>query len=175
MATSIEASDTSPGSPRPPVTSILAFMLLGATVASLGFGGVLYYLARSGHLSMRRNAVAKAVVPAVPSTHLMVLNPLLVNLRDKDGSSYLRLGMTLQIVDSVEKKDIRKKEDQSEDETAVAVRDTVLTVLGRQNAGNLLAPEGKEQLKLELKKALAEHNGGLKVGALFFTDFLIQQ
>jgi flagellar FliL protein len=150
-------------------------MLLGATITSLGFGGILYYFARSGRLSMRGNAVAKVALPAMPSTHLMVLDPLLVNLKDKDGSSYLRLGMTLQVADAVEKKGSRTKDDKSGDETAVAVRDTTLTVLGRQTASSLLAPDGKERLKLELKQALAEHNGDLKVTALFFTDFLVQQ
>jgi len=56
-----------------------------------------------------------------------------------------------------------------------AIRDTVLTVLGLQTADDLLAPDGKERLKLELKKSLAEHNGNLKIAELFFTDFLVQR
>ena len=56
-----------------------------------------------------------------------------------------------------------------------AVRDTVLTVLGRQTADGLLAADGKEHLKAELKSAIAEHNPDLKVKDVFFTDFLVQR
>ena len=48
-------------------------------------------------------------------------------------------------------------------------------VVGRQTAEGLLAPEGKEHLKKELRVALAEHNPELKVLDLYFIDFLVQQ
>jgi flagellar FliL protein len=56
-----------------------------------------------------------------------------------------------------------------------AVRDTVLMVLGRQTADGLLAVDGKEHLKSELKAALSERNTDLKVKDVFFTDFLVQR
>jgi flagellar FliL protein len=48
-------------------------------------------------------------------------------------------------------------------------------VLGRQTADGLLAADGKEHLKTELKSALVEHNADLKVKDVFFTDFLVQR
>lgn len=160
---------------RLPVAWVLMFIALGAVIASLGFGGVLYYLARSGRLSMRGSAVVKTAPAAMIDTHLMVLDPLLVNLADEGGSSYLRLSMTLQVTDPAAKKDSKAKDDKGSDDAVAAVRDTALSVLGRQTSDSLLASEGKDRLKLELKKALAEHNAGLKVKELFFTDFLVQR
>jgi flagellar FliL protein len=111
----------------------------------------------------------------------MVLDPLLVNLADVGGSSYLRVALTLRVPDPADKKgsqtkDGKNKDDKNtSDEVAAAVRDTVLTVLGRQTADGLLAADGKEHLKSALKAALAEHNADLKVKDIYFTDFLVQR
>jgi flagellar FliL protein len=161
-------------SARSPIVSALIFMVLGAVIASLGFGGVLYSLSRSGRLSMSRSARAKPAPSTASITHLIVLDPLLVNLTGDSGSSYLRLSLDLQVADEPGKKDSAQKNDKGGDIIA-AVRDTVLTELGRQTSDSLLAPDGKDHLKLALKKALEEHNPDLKVKELYFTDFLVQR
>ncbi|WP_348269219.1 flagellar basal body-associated FliL family protein [Edaphobacter paludis] len=148
-------------------------MLIGAAIASLAFGGVVYYFARSGRLSIRRDAAPTTRIPSEPSTHLLVLDPLLVNLAGE--GAYLRLSVSLQVADTPAKKESGTKNDKSGDEAIAAVRDTALTVLGRQTADGLLALDGKEHLKVELKKALAEHNADLKVTKIFFTEFLVQR
>jgi flagellar protein FliL len=101
----------------------------------------------------------------------------LVNLADAGGSSYLRMSLTLRVADAIEKKanNEKKKDEKGTDDAVAAVRDTVLTVLGRQTADGLLAADGKERLKTELKSALTEHNADLKVKDVFFTDFLVQR
>jgi len=139
-----------------------------------------YYLAHTGRLSMQGGAAQKteAVTPA--TTHAMVLEPLLVNLADAGGSSYLRVALTLRVADAADKKgtranDEKSKDDKGTEDAVAAVRDTVLTVLGRQTADGLLGADGKEHLKAELKSALAEHNADLKVKDVFFTDFLVQR
>ena len=78
-------------------------MLIGAVIASIGFGGGFYYLLRSGRLSIK-GRVAKAAPVAAANTHLVALDPLLVNLADAGGSAYLRLSMTLQVEDDAPKK-----------------------------------------------------------------------
>jgi flagellar FliL protein len=110
----------------------------------------------------------------------MALEPMLVNLADAGGSSYLRVVLTLRVLDAPAKKDEKPKEETSKDEKGsseqvAAVRDTVLTVLGRQTAEGLLAVDGKEHLKGELKSALVTHNPELKVTDVFFTDYLVQR
>ena len=109
------------------------------------------------------------------AVHLLSLDPLLVNLADEGASTYLRVSLTLQVADAATKKDPSAKGDKSGDDAMASVRDTALTVLGRQTAEGLLAPDGKERLKAELKKALNEHNADLKVSKIFFTEFLVQR
>jgi len=171
-ASSSLAADV-PGSAKLSVKFALSFVLVGIFISSLGFGGVLYYLVRTGRL-ITRKIPASAAPAAMAGTHSIVLDPLLVNLSGDGGSSYLRLSLVLQVVNP-STKESATKDGISNDESMAAIRDTVLTVLGLQTADDLLAPDGKERLKLELKKSLAEHNGNLKIAELFFTDFLVQR
>jgi flagellar FliL protein len=161
-----------------PVIPLLVAVITGAAIAAAGAGGVVYYLARTGRLSMQSGTARKAEAVLPVSTHAMVLEPLLVNLGDAGGSSYLRVALTLRIADAGGKnakaKDL-KGGDKNTDEAVAAVRDTILTVLGRQTADGLLAVDGKEHLKVQLKTALAEHNADVTVLNIFFTDFLVQR
>jgi flagellar protein FliL len=160
-----------------PVVPLLIAVLGGALIAALGLGGVVYYLLRSGKLPMAGASAGKGEPAAPAATHAMVLEPMLVNLADAGGSSYLRLALTLRVADVVDKKGSKAKEEKAKDasEAVAAVRDTTLTVLGHQTAEGLMAADGKEHLKAELKSALAEHDPDLKVIDVFFTDFLVQR
>jgi flagellar FliL protein len=152
----------------------LAGVLLTAAVAS----AIGYYLARTGKLSPQTGAPRPAQI-IQPATHVMVLEPMLVNLADMGGSSYLRVALALRIADTVEGKGAgakgEDKERKADDASAAAVRDTILTVLGQQTADDLLAVDGKEHLKTALKTGLLQHNTDLKVVDVFFTDFLVQR
>jgi flagellar FliL protein len=163
-----------------PVVPLLIAVVVGVVIATLGVGGVVYYLAHTGRLPVQGGAAQKTEAIGPTTTHAMVLEPLLVNLADAGGSSYLRVALTLRVADVADKKgtkanDEKNKDDKGGEDSAAAVRDTVLTVLGRQTADGLLAADGKEHLKAELKSALAEHNAELKVKDVFFTDFLVQR
>ena len=177
----VPASVPAPAAAKFPVIPMLLAVLAGVLITALGIGGVIYYLARTGRLPMQGGTVRKAEAVVPVTTHAMVLEPLLVNLADAGGSSYLRVALTLRVADASDKKGSQTKDGKSKDdknasdETAAAVRDTVLTVLGRQTADGLLAADGKEHLKSALKAALAEHNADLKVMDIYFTDFLVQR
>jgi flagellar FliL protein len=184
-ASSTVAPDSTPAAAAVPVATkfplipLLIAVVAGVLVAGLGVGGVVYYLVRTGRLPGREGSARKAETGAAASTHAMVLEPLLVNLSDAGGSSYLRVAMTLRVADATggkeKAKEEKSKDDKETSDAMASVRDTMLTVLGRQTADRLLAVDGKEQLKAELKTALAQHNSDLKVVDVFFTDFLVQR
>jgi flagellar FliL protein len=162
-----------------PVVSLMVAVVVGIVVSTAGVSGFVYLLARSGHLPMPAVTAAKTEPVGPSATRALVLDSLLVNLADNGGSAYLRVGMTLRVVDVAEKNGA-KKDDKAVDnkmskDAEAAVRDTALTVLGRQTSDGLLAPDGKEKLKAELKAAMAKHNADLKVEDLFFTEFLVQR
>jgi flagellar FliL protein len=160
--------------------SLLIATAVGVAIATVGIGGAEYYFVRSGRLSLQKTGTARveSVVPA--ATHVMVLEPMLVNLADAGNSGYLKVSLTLRLTDAAEIKAAKAKEEKSpvddkDGELVAAVRDTALSVLGRQTADGLLAADGKGRLKADLKAALAAHNADLKVTDVFFTDFLVQR
>ena len=180
MATSPVVSSNASDEPvKLPVISLMIAVVIGIVIATAGVGGVVYLLARSGRLPMRADTVSKVEPAGSSTTHAVVLESLLVNLADSGGSAYLRVGMTLRVVDVVEKsgakKDNKAVDEKMSKDVEAAVRDTALTVLGRQTSEGLLAPDGKEKLKVELKAAMAKHNADLKIEDLFFTEFLVQR
>lgn len=158
-----------------PVVPLVVAVALGVVIAVATVGGVVYYLLRSGKFPGQS---AAAVVPQpIVKTHAVVLEPLLVNLADSSGNAYLRVAITLQVADPIERPKENKEAEAKVPSKGgdAAVRDTALAVLGHQNSDVLLASDGKEHLKRELKGAIAERNPEIKVTDVFFTEFLIQR
>lgn len=154
-----------------PLLPLLICCLLAVLLALAGCGGLVYFLARTGRLGPAMGAPAAAIkVQAPVATHPVVIEPLLVNLADDDGHSYLRVSIVLG--EAEEKKVAEEKPTPGAN---ASVRDTILDVLGRQHSAGLLDPSGKERLKKELKAGLDEHVPEARVQAIYFTDFLVQR
>lgn len=163
---------------RLPILPLVVAVVLGVMLSIVVVGGTGYYLVRSGKLRMQSAGPQIAAAPVVSvKTHVVALEPMVVNLADRTSGSYLRASITLNIADSKDSVKDEKKADESKagKEMDAAIRDTVLTVLGRQTSESLLATDGKDHLKKELRAALAEHNPDVKVTDLFFTEFLVQR
>jgi flagellar FliL protein len=168
------------GKMKLPVVTLLIVVILGASVATAAVAGGIFFLMKSGKLAL--GAAAGQAGPGEASGepgHPIVLEPILVNLADEGGHAYLRLGLTLDVEGEAAKAEGGADgkgagDGKTPSEQALAVRDTVLAVLGQQTSAWLLGPDGKEHLKIELKEALAKHNPQLKVKDIYFTDFLVQ-
>ena len=163
-----------------PLMPVILAAAISVTAATACVGGGAYFLVRSGRLTGAASAAGKTQTEAPPLTRTIMMEPLLVNLADAGGSSYLRVALTLQVKDEAGKKAPAPKEEKGKDqkgaEDAIApVRDTLLMVLGQQTSDELLAGDGKEHLKRAIKAALTEHNPDVKVTNVYFTDFLVQR
>lgn len=163
---------------RIPLAPLFLAVVIGVLFATAGVGGVLYYVLRSGRVPLRVSMPPAATPASAVKTHMVSLEPLLVNLADPSGSSFLRAGLTLEVVDApVEKgKEMKSPDGKSQGkDTDAALRDTALAILGRQTSDQLLAAGGKDRLKAELKTGFTEHNPQFKVADLYFTEFLVQR
>ncbi len=178
----MDATAAKSAAPKPPMMTMLMVMALTVLLTVGGVAGVVMYLAKSGKLGgVAAAAVVSEPVRAEPMklrTHALAMEPMLVNLMDADGHSYLRVGVTLEVEDPPQKKG--EKETEAKDgkvaaEVSAPLRDAVLAVVGRQRSEDLLTADGKERLKRELKMALAERAPESKVTEIFFTDFLVQR
>jgi flagellar FliL protein len=164
-----------------PLMPLILAMVAAVFVSVLTMGGAMFYLVRSGRLPVQKG-LAVEVRPAASAppvaAHSMVLEPMVANLADAGGATYLKMALTLRIADDPLAKGTPAKEEKPAkgiSDSEAAVRDTVLMVVGRQAADELLASGGKERLKSQIKAALAEHNPDLKVMDLYFIDFLVQR
>ena len=177
MATTASVPElaSAPKAAKVSLSSILLICLLAALAAVGGSVGVLLYLARHGKLGAASVPVVieqvKQPKEAVSEhTKNVVLEPMLVNLADTDGHSYLRLGVVL-----AEAVDEKAKDEKPALGADAAVRDAVLGVLGRKHAAELLQQDGKDALKREVKAALDSQVPEAKVRSVYFTEFLVQR
>ena len=178
----VPASDAGKGSAKIPFVPLIAAVLIATTAALGAAGGAAWWLVRSGRLSTGAGvpAAQAAIVVKPPTTHEITLEPLLVNLADEGGRAYLRITMTLVAEDAADKKDKSKEEKPEKGKAPVVehnavIRDAALTVIGRDTTAELLAPEGKEALKRELRVQLGRQVPEMKIADLYFTEFLVQR
>jgi flagellar FliL protein len=183
-AGAVQVEAKAPGIPMVP---LVMAVVLAVVVAVAGAGGVLYWLGKSGKLPMGGGTTRVEVITVVakPKTHEVTLEPLLVNLADVGGRSYLRVTMTLSVEDppAPEKGEKPKEKEEKPPEKGKApaiehdaeIRDAALGVIGGETGDELLAPDGKAKLKKLLRSALAERLPDMKVTDLFFTEFLVQR
>lgn len=145
---------------------LLLVVLVGVWIGMGAAGAGVYYLMKSGKLAQGQMSGARSD----GVTHSVVLEPILVNLADAGGQAYLRLGLTVDVAGEAPS----GEKTESKGGEADSIRDTVLTVLGRQTSAYLLGADGKEHLKIELKEAIAKSSPAMKVSDVFFTEFLVQ-
>jgi flagellar FliL protein len=165
----------------------LVVVILGTWTGVAGAGGVAYFLVKSGKIQIGAPNVAGGGGSEAKTVREITLDPILANLADAGGHAYVRLGLRVEVMgtgasvaEAAETaKPVTSKEagvggGNSSSELESSIRDTVLAVLGRQTSADLLGPDGKEHLKIELKEAI--ERGGVRVDVkdLFFTDFLVQ-
>jgi len=179
-ATSSEAASSV--QPKVSMGTILLPVLLSTllTLSLVGGGG--YYLIRTGKLGAAaspaspQTRVPPVVVVAPPASHVIALEPMIVNLSDAGGHAYLRATISLRIEDEekAEKKE-DKKDPKAVDAVATELRDTTLTVLSRQTSEELLQTDGRETLKKALELEYKQRNRAIPVIEIYFTDFLVQR
>jgi flagellar FliL protein len=156
-------------------------VIVAVVLATGGAGGVLFWAIKSGKLPMGGVKTVTVVLPAEPiKTKLVPLDPLLVNLADPDGRSYLRIAMTLKLEDPPPDPKAKPKEEKAEkgapkNEFEAAERDAAFSILGKETTSDLLAPDGKERLKKDLTASFKEHVPEIKVVDVLITEFLVQR
>jgi flagellar basal body-associated protein FliL len=153
-------------------------LLLGAAVAAAIVMGLIPV--PFGPAAEARAAAEKAKPPV---TVMYTTKERVVNLTDKGSAKYLKVALTLEFIDS-KLKDPPKGAAVTTQQTDFAaemapysavIDDSLVTTLSAKGSGDLLKPDGKDQLKADLinnvNHALHDEE---KVVNVYFTSFIIQ-
>lgn len=159
----------------------LVMVALIAVIGAVGAaGGLVWWMGKTGKLGGGGTKIVEVVKPEPQKTKDVVLEPMVVNLTDAGGRAYLRAAITLRVADEEKSGEKKEKEEGAEKkpkggEENVAVRDALIDVLGRRSSEELLKPDGKEEVKGQIKAVISVREPSVKIVDIFFTEFLVQR
>jgi flagellar basal body-associated protein FliL len=152
--------------PAPPVQARRkAIWLVAGALALILAGAAVAVFASSGE----PEASAESAPAPQDATTVVTLQPFIVNLADHEHDRYLRLSLSLVLACEA-----GTPPETEEGPEHAHVRDRVLSVLGVKRAEELISFEGKESLRLELRRHLTDLLPDRTVLDVLFTEFLVQ-
>ena len=142
----------------------LLLIIIGVVLlAGVGGGAYFFLFAKSTPPPEEK----KAQEPPEPEVGpFLQLDPFIVNLADPTGHRYLRAKITLEF---------RNDEAyQKANERIPQINDAIIMVLSSKTVEEMLSPEGKLELRLELIRKLNDLLGANSVKNIYFTQFVVQ-
>lgn len=108
---------------------------------------------------------------SISDQKILHLDQFVVNLADPDSDAFLRVGIDVGV-----RADSSAITKEGVDPASVGlVRDTVLKIITTRTSGDLLTPQGKDDLKKLLLDAIQQRDPALGATSIYFTDFLVQR
>jgi len=142
---------------------VLAVLLLGTG----GFLGRRYFLGANAASANAKSGDAAGAMGKVKS--MMNLDSFLVNLADMDAARFVKVTFRLGLDES------KLGEEYASDQVILAAtRDRIISVLSTKTADEILTPEGKEQLRKEIRERVNQILPRGKVVEVFIMDFVVQ-
>lgn len=143
----------------------LIFIILGV-VLLLGAGAAAYFLlfSKSSPPPEEEQVPVKPDKPEVGP--FLQLNPFVVNLSDPTGRRYLRVKIALELKDNEALSEAKDRIPQ--------INDTIILVLSSKTVEEVLAPEGKAELRFEIMNKLNQLLGPGKIRGVYFTQFVVE-
>lgn len=97
---------------------------------------------------------------------IVKLNPLIINLKDERGMSYLKTTIVLEIDKKSKLEDVTKG--------LPMLTDMVILTLGDKRLADLEKPDSKETLKQELLSKMNQAFSSKKITGIYFDQFLFE-
>lgn len=161
---------------KPKSKKLLVIILVAVLVLLLGLGAAAFLLLKGGGEDEAADAetsseTARDAKPRTPPQY-MALEPVVINLADPGSIRYAQVGITIQ-VDSTATADQIKA-------FLPTIRNGILRQISRRTSEELLRPEGKDQLALDIlnlvreETGLAPTRGESPVQAVLFSSLIVQ-
>ncbi|AEH44064.1 flagellar basal body-associated protein FliL [Thermodesulfatator indicus DSM 15286] len=144
---------------------LLLIIIVGVVLLLGGAGGAYFFLFAKN--SPPPEEVEKQQQQSEPEVGpFLQPDPFVVNLADPTGQRYLRAKITIEFRDD--------KAYQMANERLPQINDAIIMVLSSKTVEEVLSPEGKLELRLELIRKLNEILGPNSVRNIYFTQFVVQ-
>jgi len=98
--------------------------------------------------------------------YLYTMDPFVVNLANPDLPRYLKVKIELESQESKPNEEFDKRQPQ--------IRDTILLILTGKTSKEISDSEGKTRLKQEILLKVNQSLRGVKIKAIYFTEFVVQ-
>ena len=166
MATDTAAVPAAAPAPKKSRKGLLIVLTLVVILLLGGGGGAYWFMFRGAGQAV----AAEAAPPPPPApTGVIPLEPFVVNLADPAGSRFLRVTLSLVVADEAIAHEVE------EDEVVVLrVRSAILELLAQKQAGELVTPEGKAELKKSIAEGVKHAAHELEVADVLFSEFIVQ-
>jgi flagellar FliL protein len=105
--------------------------------------------------------------PVTDAGKIVPLDPFTVNLSTGSGSAprYVRMNVSMELEQGAPEKEFEVK--------LPRVRDTIISLLNSKKPQDMTAPEGREQLKEDIKRTVNSYMLESKVKGVYFTNFAV--
>ena len=143
---------------------LILFILIGLVILAGAGAGAYFFLFAKSTPPPEEEEPQKEPEPQVGP--FLQLDPFIVNLADPTGHRYLRAKITLELADD--------KALQRTNERIPQINDAIIMVLSSKTVEEVLSPEGKLELRLELIRKLNDLLGPNTVKNIYFTQFVVQ-
>ncbi len=141
----------------------LLLIIIGVVLLA-GVGGGAYFFLFAKSSPPPEEEPQKPPEPEVGP--FLQLDPFIVNLADPTGHRYLRAKITLEFKNN--------EAFQKANERIPQINDAIIMVLSSKTVEEMLSPEGKLELRLELIRKLNDLLGPDTVKNIYFTQFVVQ-
>jgi len=144
---------------------LLIFLILGL-VLLVGAGAAAYFFLFAKKAPPPEETKAQPSQEENKPGPFLQLNPFVVNLADPTGRRYLRVKIALEL-----------KDDQTLNEAndrVPQINDTIIMILSSKTVEEVLAPEGKAELRFEIMNKLNQLLGPGKIRGVYFVQFVVE-
>ncbi len=143
---------------------LLLFLIIGLVLLGGVGSGAYFFLFAKNSPPPEEEAPPEPPKPQVGP--FLQLDPFIVNLADPTGRRYLRAKITLEFKDD--------QTYQQANERIPQINDAIIMVLSSKTVEEVLSPEGKLELRMELIRKLNELLGPNAIRNIYFTQFVVQ-
>ncbi len=143
---------------------LFLFLIIGLVLLGGVGSGAYFFLFAKNSPPPEEEAPPEPPKPQVGP--FLQLDPFIVNLADPTGRRYLRAKITLEFRDD--------QAYQQANERIPQINDAIIMVLSSKTVEEVLSPEGKLELRMELIRKLNELLGPNAIRNIYFTQFVVQ-